>query len=90
MDYGPGKGGAFLYLHDGDAKTDSAGTCVYSGAQRDITQREVVTARLDTATSTASFFVNDALYATVTGLAVTAEWVGLADFCEPGVSLTLV
>jgi hypothetical protein len=34
--------------------------------------------------------VNGALYATVTGLACSADWVGVADFFEPGLSLTVV
>jgi hypothetical protein len=88
--YGRGKGGAFLYLSNGDAKSYSAGSCVYSGAQRAIAQGEVVTARLDTRSNTASFSVNGALYATVTGPACSADWVGVTDFYDQGLSLTLV
>ena len=88
--YGSAKGGAFLYLANGDAKGHSGGSCVYSGAQRAIAQGEVVTARLDTRSNTASFSVDGALYATVTGLACSADWVGVADVAEPGLSLTRV
>ena len=88
--YGSDKGGAFLYLYDGNVQRYSAGSCVYSGAERAIAQGEVVTARLDTRSNTASFSVNGALYATVTGLACSADWVGVTDFYDQGLSLTLV
>ena len=88
--YGSDKGGAFLNLNNGDAKSWSAGSCVYSGAERAIARGEVVTARLDTRSNTASFSVNGALYATVTGLACSADWVGVTDFCDQRLSLTLV
>ncbi len=67
-----------MYLRVGDAKSDSADSCVYSGAQRAIARGEVVTARLDTRSNTARFSMNGTLYATVTSLACSADWVGVA------------
>ncbi len=73
-----------MCFHNGDAQDCSAGSCVYSGTQRAIAQGEVVTFRLDVRSNYAQFSVNGALYAMVTGLACSADWVGVADNSSEG------